>query len=511
MPELSYIEATNAALVRALKERDDVLLYGEDVAKPGGVHGLTRGLRRAYGDRVFDTPISESAILGSAIGAALMGRRPVVEIMWADFLFVAFDQLINQASNLRYVSRGELSAPITVRTQQGTAPGACAQHSQSVEALLAHVPGLRVCLPSTPQDAYDLTLAAIGCDDPTVIIDHRSLYRSVTGEVAIPAAWPGIGGARIHRPGTDVTLVTWGAAVPVALDAARRLAEEDGISVEVLDPRWLNPLDTDAILDSVARTGALVLLHEANRTGGFGAEIVARVVEAGVALRTPPRRLGAADTRIPAAPSLLAAVIPTVDSVVAALRDLPRRAPAALGVGSGSTSGSGGAGGFVGSGETGASGSADGSGGASGRCGAADRLDIEAALARYAHGLDQRAWAEWEGLFTGDAVLDYTGIGLGRLTPAEFRAHVTKADPVRLAGQHLHSNILVRIDGDTAAARAEFTMVNITRSGEPGRADRVRAGGLVRFDLVRTGAGWRIAARTATTKWTERDSMRWPA
>ncbi len=482
MPELTYIDAVNAALVRALSEREDVLLYGEDVAKPGGVHGVTRGLHRRFGNRVFDTPISESAILGSAIGAAMMGRRPVVEIMWADFMFVAFDQLINQAANVRYVSRGALTAPITVRTQQGTAPGACAQHSQSVEALLAHIPGIRVCLPATPQDAYELTLAAIGCDDPTVIIDHRSLYRSVKGEVTPPPTWPAIGGARVQRPGIDVTVVAWGAAVQVGLAASQRLEDEVGLSVEILDPRWLNPLDIDSIVDSVSRTGALVILHEANRTGGFGAEIVARVVEAGVPLRVAPLRLGAADIRIPAAPSLLTAVVPTVDSVVAALRDLPRAGPAA-GALRGSV--------------------------ASARA-MADHVEIEAALARYAYGLDQRAWSEWEDLFTVDAVLDYTGIGLGRLSPSGFREHVTRNDPVRLAGQHLHANQLVEIRGDAAVVRAGVTMVNLTRAAEPGRAHRVQAGGTVVFDLSRTGSGWRIAGRTASTKWTERDDLPWP-
>jgi acetoin:2,6-dichlorophenolindophenol oxidoreductase subunit beta len=475
MPEMLYIEAVNAALGRALAERDDVLLYGEDVAKPGGVHGVTRGLHKQHGERVFDTPISESAILGSAIGAALVGRRPIVEIMWADFMFVAFDQIINQAANMRYVSRGELRAPITVRTQQGTAPGACAQHSQSVEAFLAHIPGVRVCLPATPQDAYDLTLAAIACDDPTVIIDHRSMYRSVRGHVSTDGPWPAIGGARVHRAGGDVTVVSWGAAVHVALAAAERLSVEHGVSVEVVDPRWLNPLDMDTVLDSVRKTGALVTLHEANVTGGFGAEIVARVVESDVPLRVPPRRLGAADVRIPAAPSLIAAVIPTVESVVEALRHL---------------------------GQTEA---AD----APGLAASDDRLRIDAALSRYCYGLDQRAWDEWDGLFTDDAVLDYSGIGLGRLSPAEFRAHVTRNDPERLAGQHLHSNTLVTVDGATAVARAEFTMVNLTRSAEPDRAARVQAGGLVRFSLRRNARGWQIVSREATTKWIERDEIPW--
>ena len=173
---LTYAEAANAALRRALAERQECIVFGEDVALPGGVFGVTKGLHRAYGDRVLDTPISETAMLGAAVGAALMGMRPVVEIMWMDFALVALDQIVNQAANARYVSRGGLSAPLTIRTQQGSQPGACAQHSQSLEALLTHVPGIRVCLPATAQDAYDLLLAAIWCDDPVVVIENRNLY-----------------------------------------------------------------------------------------------------------------------------------------------------------------------------------------------------------------------------------------------------------------------------------------------------------------------------------------------
>lgn len=198
---MTYAEAVNAALHRALAERDNTLLFGEDVALPGGVHGVPRRLHRDFGRRVFDTPISESAILGGAIGAALMGRRPIVEIMWVDFMFVAFDQLINQAANVRYVSQGRLSAPITIRTQQGATPGSCAQHSQSVEAILAHIPGLRVCLPATLQDAYDLTLAAIGSDDPVIVIESRAVYHSMKAPVQIGGEWPVIGGARGVKPG----------------------------------------------------------------------------------------------------------------------------------------------------------------------------------------------------------------------------------------------------------------------------------------------------------------------
>jgi len=188
MPEtanLRFGEAVNVALRRALESWPETLLYGEDVARPGGVFGVTRRLHRDFGDRVFDTPISESAIIGSAVGAAMMGRRPIVEIMWIDFTLVGIDQVINQAANVRYVSRGAVRAPITIRTQQGSTPGSCAQHSQSLEALFAHVPGLRVCLPSTAQDAYDLLLSAIACDDPTLVIESRALYNGEHEQVVI--------------------------------------------------------------------------------------------------------------------------------------------------------------------------------------------------------------------------------------------------------------------------------------------------------------------------------------
>lgn len=311
---LTYAEAANAALRRALNERQECIVFGEDVAIPGGVFGVTKGLHRDYGDRVFDTPISESAMLGAAVGAALMGMRPVVEIMWIDFTLVAFDQLVNQAANARYVSRGRLSAPITVRTQQGSQPGACAQHSQSLEALLTHIPGIRVCLPSTAQDAHDLLLSAIWCDDPVVVIENRNLYFAGRHAVDTSGAVQPVGGAVVRRPGADVTLLSWGATVGHALAAADLLVA-DSVQAEVIDARWLSPFDFDAVLRSVRKTGRLAIAHEANMTGAFSAEVVARIAESGVPLRTPPVRIGAPDVRIPAAPSLLSAVIPDGGSI----------------------------------------------------------------------------------------------------------------------------------------------------------------------------------------------------
>lgn len=319
MQQLTYAEAVRAGLRRCLTELPETLIYGEDVAAQGGIFGVTKGLRREFGDRIFDMPISEAAILGSAVGAAMLGRRPIVEIMWMDFALVAFDQIVNQMANVRYVSGGALSAPVVVRTQQGTGPGACAQHSQSLEAFLLHVPGIRVCMPWTPQDAYDLTVASIYSDDPVVVIENRNLYHLGKQEVAIDGGVPAVGGLRVRREGDDATVVTWGAMTARVLDAAQALAEE-GVSLEVIETPWLNPFPTDEVLASVARTGRLAVVHEANVTGGFGAEVVSRAAEAGV-LRGAALRIGLPDTRVPSAPSLLAALVPDAGGIASSIRD----------------------------------------------------------------------------------------------------------------------------------------------------------------------------------------------
>lgn len=318
---LTYAEAVRSALTRCLSEVPETLLYGEDVAKPGGIFGVSRGLRREFGERVFDTPISESAILGSAIGAALLGRRPIVEIMWVDFTLVALDQIVNQLANVRYVSRGELSAPIVIRTQQGSAPGACAQHSQSLEALFLHVPGVRVCMPWTPQDAYDLLVASVYSDDPVLVLENRTLYHGPKQEVTVDGPVPQVGGSRLRRAGTDASVVTWGAMTGRVLEATA-LLESEGIDLEVLETPWLNPFPTEDVVASVRRTGRVAIVHEANVTGGFGAEIVARIAEREIALRSPARRIGLPDVRVPAAPSLADVLVPSVGEIAKGLRSL---------------------------------------------------------------------------------------------------------------------------------------------------------------------------------------------
>lgn len=323
--QLSFAKAVNAALRRALAELPDTILYGEDLAKPGGVFGVTRNLQAEAGAlRVFDTPISETAMLGAAVGAAMTGLRPIVEIMWIDFSLVAMDQIVNQAANVRYVSAGRLTAPLTIRTQQGASPGSCAQHSQNLEALYAHVPGLRVGIPATAQDAYSMLLAAIHCDDPTLVIENRTLYHGAEQDVVVDGPVEAAAGAHIARPGRDLTIVTWGAMLHQALAAADQLQAE-GISAEVVNARWIAPFDWPTLMASVRRTRHLLVVHEANVTGGFGAEIGMRVqAELFGQLAAPVQRLGVDDCRMPAAPQLQAALIPDAARIADRARTLWR-------------------------------------------------------------------------------------------------------------------------------------------------------------------------------------------
>lgn len=320
--ELTYIQAVNEALRTELKTRPEVLIFGEDVGNAGGIFGATRDLQRDFGpNRVFDTPIAESAILGGAVGAAICGMRPVVEIMWADFLLVALDQLVNQAANIRYLTAGKYSVPMVVRTQQGATPGSCAQHSQCLEALLAHIPGLKVGLPSCAQDAYSMLRAAIADPDPCVIIESRALYQT-KAEVKLSDASGAVGGAVLREKGRDVVLIGWGSMVAHLVEASKRLAKE-GVKAAVLDLRWLAPLDENTIINAVRESkGRFVIAHEANLTGGFGAEIVTRIIEKLPGESTRFRRVGCPDMRMPASPVLQAAVLPSVDTVIAAAREL---------------------------------------------------------------------------------------------------------------------------------------------------------------------------------------------
>jgi pyruvate/2-oxoglutarate/acetoin dehydrogenase E1 component len=321
MGELRTIDAIRAALDEELGRDPAVCILGEDVTM-GGPFGATRGLVEIHGEaRIRNTPISEATVMGLAVGAALAGRRPVVEIMFVDFITLALDQLVNHAAKLRYMSGGQLSVPLTIRVQGGAAGGMGAHHSQSLEAWLMGVPGLKVVAPSTPADAKSLLVAAIRDDDPVVVLEHRGLYfaRGEVPEIALPAR---IGEAAIRRAGSDLTIVAWSRMVGTALDAAATLAAE-GISAEVIDARTLLPLDTDTLAASVRRTGRLLVAHEAVAVGGPGGEVIASVVEAaGDALLAPPVRVGAPFAPVPAGPELEAMFVPSAARIIEAARSL---------------------------------------------------------------------------------------------------------------------------------------------------------------------------------------------
>ena len=317
---VSYIQAVNRALEWSLEQYDSTFIIGEDIGSPGGPFGATKNLHKNYGaKRVIDTPISEGAFIGMSLGSAMTGLRPIAEIMYADFMFVALDQVINQIANSRYSSAGRWAAPLVIRTQQGYNPGSCAQHSHSIEAYLAHTPGIRIAIPSTADDAYQMIRTSVESDDPVLVLEARSLY-PMKGPVNFDSPVQKMGGAKIRREGADVTVVSWSRMVSESLDAAEILAEQ-GIDVEVVDIRWISPLDFDTVWNSVAKTGRLAIAHEANVAGGFGAEIAARAAAECLShLKAPIVRVGAPNVPVPAAPSLQAVVIPGVKDVVNAVR-----------------------------------------------------------------------------------------------------------------------------------------------------------------------------------------------
>ncbi|GGG40929.1 pyruvate dehydrogenase subunit beta [Caldovatus sediminis] len=320
MPELRMVQAINRALAEALAEDPAVILLGEDIGAAGGPFGATRGLQQRFGpDRVRDTPISEAAIMGAAVGAALTGLRPVAEIMFMDFVTLAMDALVNQAAKARFMFGGQRGVPLVLRTPHGGGLSAGPQHSQCLEAWLCHVPGLKVVCPATPADAYALLRSAIADPDPVVVVENKALY-AMKGEVPdAPEPIP-IGRARIVRPGRDATIVAYGAAVHWATDAASLLAAE-GIEAEVLDLRSLQPWDEAAVLESLSRTHRLVVAHEAVEAFGVGAEIAARMADAGFdELDGPILRVGAPFTPVPFARELEAAYRPDAARIAAAVR-----------------------------------------------------------------------------------------------------------------------------------------------------------------------------------------------
>ena len=323
MLRMTYLEAARRALAEEMRRDPDVWAVGEDLGR-GGVFGQYRGLSEECGpERVIDAPISENAILGSSVGAAMTGARPVVEMRFADFALCAIDELVNQAAKARYMFGGQTRVPLVVREPVGLWKSAAAQHSQSLEAWYVHIPGLVVVMPATPADNAGLLKAAIRCDDPVVYMEHKDLW-GLEGEVPEEIEPIPLGTARLARAGRDLTLVTWSAAVHTALDAAAQLAGE-GVDAEVLDLRTLWPWDREAVFASVARTRRVLIVHEAVRVGGFGAEIAATLAEElGDRLAAPPRRLGAPRIPVPYSPPLEQEARIPADRIAEAARALLR-------------------------------------------------------------------------------------------------------------------------------------------------------------------------------------------
>lgn len=320
MPELSYREAVRDALSSAMRADEDVFIMGEDIAEMGGSMGVTQGLLDEFGpQRVRNTPISEMAIVGAGIGAAMQGMRPVVEIMYQDFLTLSMEQLVNQAAKHRTMSGGQVKVPLTIRTQGGAGWSPGAQHAQQLESWFVHVPGLKVVFPSTPEDARGLLWSSIYDDNTVIFFEHRLLY-PLKGTVPEEIEPIPLGKARVLRAGSDVTVVAIGRMVPEAMQAAED-AEQEGISVEVIDPRTLLPLDEETIVASVKKTTRCVTAHEAVTRGGFGAELAA-VVQQGAFdyLDAPIERVGAKFAPLAFAPAMEQWVVPHAADVLEAVK-----------------------------------------------------------------------------------------------------------------------------------------------------------------------------------------------
>jgi pyruvate/2-oxoglutarate/acetoin dehydrogenase E1 component len=320
MPEMSYREAVRDALSEAMRHDDDVFIMGEDIAEMGGSMGVTQGMLAEFGpERVRNSPISEMAIVGAGIGAAMQGMRPVVEIMYEDFTTLAMEQIVNQAAKHRYMSGGQVTVPLTVRTQGGAGWSPGAQHAQQVEAWFVHVPGLKVVFPSTPTDVRGLLWSSIYDDNTVLFFEHRTLY-PIKEEVPDQLEPIPLGQARVHRAGEDVTVIATGRLVHEALRAAEE-AEQEGVSVEVVDPRTLQPLDEQALVDSVKKTNRCVVAHEAVVRGGFGAEVTAVIQhQAFDWLDAPIERVGSKFAPVPFAPVMENYVIPHSSDVLDAIR-----------------------------------------------------------------------------------------------------------------------------------------------------------------------------------------------
>jgi pyruvate dehydrogenase E1 component beta subunit len=320
---MTLIQAITDALRTEMRLNPDVTILGEDVGRNGGVFRATDGLQAEFGeDRVMDTPLCESGIIGAAIGMALYGLRPVPEIQFLDFIYPAFDQIVSELAKMRYRSGGEYTAPVVIRTPYGGGIKGGHYHSQSTESFFTHTAGLKVVIPSDPYDAKGLLLQSLRQDDPVMFLEPKALYRKAKGEVPEEDYTVPFGKAKVRREGEEITLVAWGAMVPICMEAAER-ADDDGISCEVLDLRTLVPLDEDAFLASVKKTGRLIVVHEAQRTSGFGGELVAIAAEKAIEhLEAPVLRVTGFDTPFPY--TLEDVYMPDADRVLRAILQTSR-------------------------------------------------------------------------------------------------------------------------------------------------------------------------------------------
>jgi 2-oxoisovalerate dehydrogenase E1 component beta subunit len=325
MAELSLIEALRAGIDEAMAADERVFVFGEDVGKRGGVFRVTEGLQDKYGPwRIIDSPLAEGVIVGACIGAAVTGMRPIAEIQFADFIWPAMNQIVSEAARICYRSNGDWNVPLVVRAPYGGGIHGALYHSQSVEAFFAHVPGLKVVVPSTPYDVKGMIKSAIADPDPVMFFEHKKTYRLIKGEVPDGDYTVPIGVADVKRSGDDVTIITYGMMLHYALEAAEIVAREDGVETEVVDLRTVRPLDTEAILASARKTGKVLIIHEDNLTGGIGAEVSALIAEhAFEYLDGPVMRLAGPDVpAMPFAPTLEDAFMPNTSTIVARLRQL---------------------------------------------------------------------------------------------------------------------------------------------------------------------------------------------
>ncbi|MBA7595686.1 2-oxoisovalerate dehydrogenase subunit beta [subsurface metagenome] len=323
MRKITYAEAIREALRQEMRRDENIFLIGEDIGIYGGAFGVTYGLINEFGEeRVRDTPISELAIVGTSLGAAITGMRPIAEIMFMDFTTLAMEQIVNQAAKMKYMFGGKAKIPMVIRTPAGSGTGAAAQHSQSLEAWFTHIPGLKVVMPSTPYDAKGLLISSIRDDNPVIFIEHKLLYK-ISGEVPEEEYEIPLGVADVKREGEDLTIIAISIMVQRAISASKELKKE-GISVEILDPRTLKPYDKKTIIESIKKTGKVIIVHEACKTSGFGAEIAAMISESEAFdyLDAPIKRLGGLDIPIPYNRNLEKHAVPQTEDIIDATKEL---------------------------------------------------------------------------------------------------------------------------------------------------------------------------------------------